>query len=117
MIVSRLGSSPPVFITASSVDKFKKTLESRSLLGSTSLSFLFQTVKLEQHKGESVAFVYLFIDADGDDLGRSVNRQLAQSHLWKQLSTPGGSTVANINGCDAKCEVHFQILIFKYLKY
>lgn len=52
------------------------------------LLLFFQIVKLEQHKDECVVHIYLFIGTDSQDLDQSVNRQLAQSHLWNQASTP-----------------------------
>lgn len=60
------------------------------------LLVFIQIVKLEQHQDERVAHIHLFIGTDSQDLEQSVNRQLAQSHLWNRASAP------ERNGGDAK---------------
>uniref|UniRef100_A0A671UWF1 Tudor domain containing 7 a n=1 Tax=Sparus aurata TaxID=8175 RepID=A0A671UWF1_SPAAU len=43
--------------------------------------------KLEQHKGDWLVYMYLFIGTDSQQLEKSINYQLAQSELWHKLTT------------------------------
>ncbi|XP_035856662.1 tudor domain-containing protein 7A isoform X3 [Sander lucioperca] len=44
-------------------------------------------LKLDQHKGDLLVYMYLFIGADSQELDKSINHQLAQSELWQKLTT------------------------------
>lgn len=44
-------------------------------------------MKLDQHKGDLLVYMYLFIGADSQELDKSINHQLAQSELWQKLTT------------------------------
>ncbi|XP_036941440.1 tudor domain-containing protein 7A isoform X2 [Acanthopagrus latus] len=44
-------------------------------------------LKLEQHKGDCLVYMYLFIGTDSQQLDKSINYQLAQSELWQKLTT------------------------------
>ncbi|XP_074486805.1 tudor domain-containing protein 7A [Sebastes fasciatus] len=48
-------------------------------------------LKLEQHKGDCLVYMYLFIGADSQELDKSINHQLAQSELWQKLTTPNNN--------------------------
>lgn len=52
-----------------------------------SISSLFEILKLEQHKGDCLVYMYLFIGTDSQQLDKSINYQLAQSELWQKLTT------------------------------
>ncbi|KAF3687443.1 Tudor domain-containing protein 7B [Channa argus] len=54
-------------------------------------------LKLDEHKGEQLIFMYLFIGANGHDLVKSINHQLAKSELWQKLTTPKSTTAINSN--------------------
>ncbi|XP_028306396.1 LOW QUALITY PROTEIN: tudor domain-containing protein 7A [Gouania willdenowi] len=43
-------------------------------------------VAKEEHKGDQLVYVYLFITADGEELHHSVNHQLAKSEKWQKLT-------------------------------
>uniref|UniRef100_A0A671USH4 Tudor domain containing 7 a n=1 Tax=Sparus aurata TaxID=8175 RepID=A0A671USH4_SPAAU len=47
----------------------------------------FEIFKLEQHKGDWLVYMYLFIGTDSQQLEKSINYQLAQSELWHKLTT------------------------------
>ncbi|XP_047434630.1 tudor domain-containing protein 7A [Mugil cephalus] len=44
-------------------------------------------LKLDQHKGDKLVYMYLFIGVDSQELQKSVNHQLAQSELWQKLTS------------------------------
>ena len=46
----------------------------------------FKILKLDQHKGDRLVHMYLFIGADSQELDKSINHQLAQSELWQKLT-------------------------------
>ncbi|XP_059192805.1 tudor domain-containing protein 7B-like isoform X2 [Centropristis striata] len=56
-----------------------------ALLGSEDCKM--KILKLDQHKGDSLVYMYLFIGADSQELDKSINHKLAQSELWQKLST------------------------------
>ncbi|XP_069022837.1 LOW QUALITY PROTEIN: tudor domain-containing protein 7A-like [Embiotoca jacksoni] len=49
-------------------------------------------LKLDQHKGDKLVYMYLFIDVDSLELHNSINHQLAQSELWQKLTTQNSSS-------------------------
>uniref|UniRef100_A0A3B5B2U2 Tudor domain containing 7 n=1 Tax=Stegastes partitus TaxID=144197 RepID=A0A3B5B2U2_9TELE len=44
-------------------------------------------VKLDQHKGDKLVYMYLFIGKDSQELNKSFNRQLVQLELSRKVST------------------------------
>ncbi|XP_073336645.1 tudor domain-containing protein 7A [Pagrus major] len=55
-------------------------------------------LKLEQHKGDWLVYMYLFIGTDSQQLDKSLNHQLAQSELWHKLTTRNNNnTVTSSN--------------------
>ncbi|XP_078021949.1 tudor domain-containing protein 7A [Epinephelus lanceolatus] len=54
-------------------------------------------LKLDQHKGDRLVYMYLFIGADGQELDKSINHQLAQSELWRKLTTQNNNTITSYN--------------------
>ncbi|TNN64370.1 Tudor domain-containing protein 7B [Liparis tanakae] len=42
-------------------------------------------LKLDQHKGGRLVYMYLFIGVHSQEMDKSVNHQLAQSELWQKL--------------------------------
>ncbi|XP_056265628.1 tudor domain-containing protein 7A isoform X2 [Pseudoliparis swirei] len=42
-------------------------------------------MKLDQHKGGRLVYMYLFIGARSPEMDKSINHQLAQSELWQKL--------------------------------
>lgn len=58
----------------------------------------FEIFKLEQHKGDWLVYMYLFIGTDSQQLDKSINYQLAQSELWHKLTTRNNnSTITSSN--------------------
>ncbi|XP_076585153.1 tudor domain-containing protein 7A [Chaetodon auriga] len=53
-------------------------------------------LKLDQHKGDLLVYMYLFVGSDSQELEKSVNRQLAQSELWHKV-TQNNNTVTSYN--------------------
>ncbi|XP_044202265.1 tudor domain-containing protein 7A isoform X1 [Thunnus albacares] len=49
-------------------------------------------LKLDQHKGDRLVHMYLFIGADSQELDKSINHQLAQSELWQKLTAQNKNT-------------------------
>ncbi|CAK6976620.1 tudor domain-containing protein 7A [Scomber scombrus] len=43
-------------------------------------------LRLDQHKGDRLVHMYLFIGADSQELDKSINHQLVQSELWQKLT-------------------------------
>lgn len=61
--------------------------------------FFFKILKLDQHKGDSLVYMYLFVGADSQELDKSINYQLAQSELWQKLTTQNNNnTITSSNG-------------------
>ncbi|XP_034543160.1 tudor domain-containing protein 7A-like isoform X2 [Notolabrus celidotus] len=56
--------------------------------------------KLDQHKGDSLVYVYLFIGTDSQDLDKSINHQLVQSELWQKLTTKHSNRVTRRSAGD-----------------
>ncbi|XP_042340663.1 tudor domain-containing protein 7A isoform X2 [Plectropomus leopardus] len=54
-------------------------------------------LKLDQHKGNTLVYMYLFIGADSQDLDKSINHQLAKSELWQKLTTQNNNTINSNN--------------------
>ncbi|XP_040892353.1 tudor domain-containing protein 7A [Toxotes jaculatrix] len=54
-------------------------------------------LKLDQHKGDWLVYMYLFIGAGTQDLDKSINHQLAQSDLWQKFTTKNNTTITNRN--------------------
>ncbi|XP_071359622.1 tudor domain-containing protein 7A isoform X2 [Trachinotus anak] len=50
-------------------------------------------MKLDQHKGDWLVYMYLFIGAASQELDKSINYQLAQSELWQKLKTQNNTTI------------------------
>nr|XP_019940044.1 PREDICTED: tudor domain-containing protein 7A-like [Paralichthys olivaceus]XP_019940045.1 PREDICTED: tudor domain-containing protein 7A-like [Paralichthys olivaceus]XP_019940046.1 PREDICTED: tudor domain-containing protein 7A-like [Paralichthys olivaceus] len=50
-------------------------------------------MKLDEHKGAWLVYMYLFIGADSQELDKSINHQLAQSEHWQKLTTQNTNTV------------------------
>lgn len=64
----------------------------------TGVPISFQILKLDEHKGERLVHMYLFIGADSQEQNKSINHQLAQSELWQKLSVENNNnTVTGIN--------------------
>ncbi|XP_029290173.1 LOW QUALITY PROTEIN: tudor domain-containing protein 7A [Cottoperca gobio] len=53
--------------------------------------------KLDQHKGDCLVYMYLFVGADSQQLDKSVNHQLAQSELWQKLTTQNDNNAITSN--------------------
>ncbi|XP_041789848.1 tudor domain-containing protein 7A [Chelmon rostratus] len=57
-----------------------------------------KVLKLDQHKGDLLVYMYLFIGTDSQELDKSVNHQLAQSELWHKLTTQNNNnTITSSN--------------------
>ncbi|XP_032385875.1 tudor domain-containing protein 7A isoform X2 [Etheostoma spectabile] len=59
-------------------------------------------LKLDQHKGDLLVYMYLFIGDDSQGLNKSINHQLAQSELWKKLTTQNNhnTSISNNSSVD-----------------
>ncbi|KAK5866187.1 hypothetical protein PBY51_020397 [Eleginops maclovinus] len=60
--------------------------------------------KLDQHKGNCLIYMYLFIGADSQELDKSINHQLAKSELWQQLTTQNNNNntiISNTGSVDS----------------
>ncbi|XP_044047697.1 tudor domain-containing protein 7A isoform X2 [Siniperca chuatsi] len=58
-------------------------------------------LKLDQHKGDWLVYMYLFIGADSrQELDKSINYQLAQSELWQKLTTQNNTITSNNSSVD-----------------
>ncbi|XP_068583840.1 tudor domain-containing protein 7A isoform X2 [Cebidichthys violaceus] len=50
-------------------------------------------LKVDQHKEDRLVYMYLFVGADSQELDKSYNHQLAQSQLWKELTTQNNNNI------------------------
>ncbi|KAL3067125.1 hypothetical protein OYC64_016968 [Pagothenia borchgrevinki] len=57
--------------------------------------------KLDQHKGDCLIYMYLFIGSDSQELDKSINHQLAKSQLWQQLTTQNNTIISKNGGLDS----------------
>lgn len=57
-------------------------------------------MKLDEHKGNRLVYMYLFIGADGQELDKSINHQLAHSELWYKLTTQNNITNISNNSSE-----------------
>ncbi|XP_038569830.1 tudor domain-containing protein 7A isoform X1 [Micropterus salmoides] len=63
-----------------------------ALLGSEDCKM--KILKLDQHKGDWLVYMYLFNGVDShQDLDKSINHQLAQSEFWQKLTTHNNISV------------------------
>lgn len=62
-------------------------------------SFQFQIFKLEQHKGDLLVHVYLFIGTNSQDLNKSINHQLIRSGLWQKFTSKNNNMNIINNSC------------------
>uniref|UniRef100_UPI003AAD656D tudor domain-containing protein 7A-like n=1 Tax=Centroberyx gerrardi TaxID=166262 RepID=UPI003AAD656D len=68
----------------------------------SSVDCRMKILKLDQDKEDRLVHMYLFIGADGQELDKSINRQLAQSELWQKLTEQNSTTaITNSNSVDA----------------
>ncbi|XP_040000863.1 tudor domain-containing protein 7A isoform X3 [Xiphias gladius] len=49
-------------------------------------------LRLGQHKGDQLVYMYLFLGTDSQRLDNSINHQLAESELWQKLTTQNNNT-------------------------
>ncbi|KAM9363643.1 tudor domain-containing protein 7A [Symphorus nematophorus] len=61
-------------------------------------------LKLDQHKGDCLVYMYLFIGTDSQELDKSINHQLAQSQLWHKLTRQNNSSSSVDAGLSALVE-------------
>ncbi|XP_054460020.1 LOW QUALITY PROTEIN: tudor domain-containing protein 7A [Anoplopoma fimbria] len=66
-----------------------------ALLGSEDCKM--KVLKLDQHKGDQLVYMHLFIGADSQELDKSINHQLAHSELWEKLPTENNNNRITCN--------------------
>ncbi|XP_070684167.1 tudor domain-containing protein 7A [Pempheris klunzingeri] len=54
-------------------------------------------LKLDQDKESWLVHMYLFIGAESQELGKSINHQLAQSELWQKVTTQNNNIIITSN--------------------
>ncbi|XP_070775926.1 tudor domain-containing protein 7A [Enoplosus armatus] len=70
-------------------------------------------LKLDQHKGDWLVYMYLFIGADSQELDKSVNHQLAQSELWQKLTTQNNNNNNTITSSNSIVDAGLSALVEK----
>ncbi|XP_071390141.1 tudor domain-containing protein 7A [Centroberyx affinis] len=63
----------------------------------SSVDCKMKILKLDQDKEDRLVHMYLFIGADGQELDKSINHQLARSELWQKLTEQNNNTTAITN--------------------
>uniref|UniRef100_A0A3Q3J6R4 Tudor domain-containing protein 7B n=2 Tax=Monopterus albus TaxID=43700 RepID=A0A3Q3J6R4_MONAL len=69
------------------------------LLGSEDCKM--KILKLDQHKGDQVVYMYLFIGTDSQELDKSINHQMAQSEWWQKLEAQSNKTTSYKRSMDS----------------
>uniref|UniRef100_A0A665TH26 Tudor domain containing 7 a n=1 Tax=Echeneis naucrates TaxID=173247 RepID=A0A665TH26_ECHNA len=57
-------------------------------------------LKLDQHKGDWLVHMYLFIGSSSQELEKSINYELAQSDLWQKITTQNTMVKSNNSSVD-----------------
>uniref|UniRef100_A0AAQ5XYP5 Tudor domain-containing protein 7 n=1 Tax=Amphiprion ocellaris TaxID=80972 RepID=A0AAQ5XYP5_AMPOC len=64
-------------------------------------------VKLDEHKGDKLVYMYLFIGVDSQELHKSINHQLDRSKLLHKFSSGGTGNTHNTNKYSGKPQVRY----------